>query len=187
MLERKQTWRSMSLLNVTGVSLHIEPGILEKVLIRRYGSPVLCIRGGLAAKSWNAYKQRDEAVLYVGMKWQGILGAHYSSLKEIYGNTFGGFLVGDSLRTALLTDREVWALWNIEELRALPAVKHAQVLNPAIDYFMDAANVWYYGHCAGELWEYDTEFDELNCLGPIASSIEELIDQWTVAGQFDRE
>jgi hypothetical protein len=160
-------------------------GLLEKVLMRRFGQPVLCIDEGLAAKSWDGKPPNEQALLYVGMKWHGLLGARYASLREIYGNAFGGYLLKNSLKVAVLVPREVYGLWNIDELRMLPAVQHAQVLDPAIDYFMDAANVWYYGHKAGELWVYDTTFDELDCPGPIEPALEELMEQWDAAGQPD--
>ena len=160
-------------------------GILERVLIRRYGQPRLCIADGLIAKSWNSEPPHEHALLYVGMKWQGYLGARFASLKEIYGDALGGYLHKNALKVASLLPRDIYGIWNIDELRSLPAVQHALILDPAIDYFMDAANVWYYGHKAGELWVYDTTFDELDCLGPIEPAIEELIEQWIVAGQPD--
>jgi hypothetical protein len=48
---------------------------------------------------------------------------------------------------------------------------------------MGASNVWYYGVKRGELYVFDTAYDELDSLGPIEPALEELVDQWEAAGQ----
>jgi hypothetical protein len=131
----------------------------------------------MAARVWNTNRPEDEAVLYVGMEWRGILGIRFASLKEIYGDAFGGFLVGDSLRAALLAATKVWALWNIDDFRIQPEVQQALVKDPAIDYFMDASNVYFYGIKAGQLYVFDAETDELDCLGPVEQALETLMDE----------
>ncbi len=117
------------------------------------------------------------------MKWEGRLGTRFAGLKGIYGNAFGGFLVGNSLKIAVLLPRKVWGLWRIDELQMLRPVRIALAIDPAIDFFMDAANVWYYGHKEGELYVFDAETDELDSLGPIEPALDSLIDQWEEAGQ----
>jgi len=131
----------------------------------------------MAAKCWNTHQPEDEAVLYVGMQWRGILGARFASLKEIYGDSFGGFLMGDSLRAALLFPKKVYALWNIDDFRMQPEVQHAQAMDPGIDFFMDSYNVWYYGVKAGSLYVFDAETDELDWLGPIEHALRSRLDE----------
>ncbi len=81
----------------------------------------------------------------------------------------------------MLLPGSFYELWNIDELRGLPAVQHAQTKDPAIDYFMEAYNVYYYGLKAGELYVFDAETDELDSLGPVESALETLIDEFESA------
>jgi hypothetical protein len=161
----------------------MKPGHLEKMLVRRYGQPVSCVRDGMVTRRWNTGHPDREAILYVGMKWSGIPGTRFASLREIYGDAFGGFLIGDTLRAALLTPRKVYALWNINDLRMQPEVQNALVRDPAIDFFMDAYNVYFYGLKRGQLYVFDAEMDELDSLGPIEPALETLMDQWEEAGR----
>lgn len=150
-------------------------GLLERILTRRYGSPHACIRDRMPARYWNTGQPDHEALLYVGMKWHGILGARFAALREIYGDAFGGFLNGDSLRAALLCSTQVYALWNIDDLQMQPEVQRALTKDPGIDFFMDAYNVWFYGIKKGELYVFDAEYDELDSLGPIEPALERLL------------
>jgi hypothetical protein len=152
-------------------------GLLERVLTRRYGRPTLSIRDGMAARCWNTDQPENESVLYVGMQWRGFLGARFAPLKEIYGDAYGGFLMGDSLRAALLCPRKVYALWNIDEFRMQPEVEHALVKKPGIHFFMDAYNLWYYGVRDGTLYVFDAETDELDSLGPVEQALETRLDE----------
>lgn len=162
-------------------------GILETVLVRRYGQPELSVGDSLAIWRWNTRRPHDECILYLGMKWRGQFGHRFASLKEIYGEAFGGFLIGDSLKVAVLLPRKIYGLWRIDELQMLPPVKRALQLDPSIEFFMDAANVWYYGHKAGELYVFDAETDELDSLGPVEPAFEALMDQWEDAGSNIQE
>ena len=47
----------------------------------------------------------------------------------------------------------------------------------AIDFFMDAYNVYFYGIKRGELYVFDAETDELDSLGPIESALETVMDE----------
>jgi hypothetical protein len=174
----------MAMTETSGIKkMHI--GILERVLTRRYGPPAHCIRDGMAAKGWNNDQPSDESLLYLGMKWQGLPGNRFASLKEIYGNSYGGFIIGDSLRTALLTPREVFALWNMDDFRHHPAVQYAISRDPAIDFFMDQNNIWFYGVKKSQLYVFDSEFDELDCLGPVEQALETVIDELEAARRDD--
>ena len=47
-----------------------------------------------------------------------------------------------------------------------------------VDYFMDAANVWFYGHKDGRLFVYDAETDELDDLGELDTGLAQVIEGW---------
>ena len=161
----------------------MKTGILERMLIRRYGEPIVAILRGHHAHCWNPDEWDYATVLYMGMKWEGLLGLRFGSLKEIYGNAFGGYLIKNDLRAAALHSRAVSGVWNIDNLRMQPEVQHALVRDPTIDYFMEASNVWFYGIKAGDLYVFDSEMDELDSLGPIEPALEILMDEWEAAGQ----
>lgn len=156
----------------------MKEGLLERILTRRYGQPITRIEDGLIRRCWNLGDFYHSAVLYPGMKWNSLAGLRFAALKDIYGDAFGGYLVKNTFKVSVLIPREVWGLWNIDELRSLPAVEYALTLDPAIDYFMDEDNVLYYGVKKGELWVFDNEYDELDCLGPIEQALEKLLDDF---------
>ena len=68
-------------------------GLLERILVRRYGQPNLIISDGMIAKSWTTPYPEDESLLYMGMKWKGELGARFGSLQDIYGDACGRLFV----------------------------------------------------------------------------------------------
>ncbi len=156
----------------------MKTGILETILRRRYGRPVVGIRRGLHARCWNQDQFDYSTVLYIGMKWKGAEAARFATLKDLYGDALGGFLIKNTLRIAVLVPREIYGVWNIDELRALPQVQHAITLDPAVDYFMDEHNVLFYGVKRGDLYVFDSETDELDCLGPVEPALEAILANW---------
>jgi hypothetical protein len=164
----------------------MKAGLLERILTRRHGQPVTSLKDGLVARTWNTGHPDEEAVLYVGMEWSGILGIRFASLGEVYGDAFGGFIVGDSLRAALLLPDKVYALWSIEDLRIQPEVQQALLMDPTIDYFMDRHNVLFYGIKGGQLYVFDAETDELDSLGLVEPALEALMDELESARQYVR-
>ncbi len=117
------------------------------------------------------------------MKWGSRLGTRFASLKKIYGDAFGGFLIKNLLKVTMLLPRKIYGVWSMGDFQMLPPGRKALAIDPAIDFFMDAANIEYYGHKAGELYVYDTTAGELDCLGPIERALETLMDQWEEAGR----
>jgi hypothetical protein len=164
----------------------MKPGLLEKILIRRHGQPMPCVRDGMVARCWNSGDPDNEALLYVGMKWHGRTGLRFGSLRDIYGDSFGGILIKNILKAAILAPRELFAVWNIDELRMRPSVQHALARDPTIDFFMDAYNVYFYGIKRGQLYVFDAEMDELDCLGPVEPALETVIDELESAWKDDR-
>jgi hypothetical protein len=152
-------------------------GLLERILTRRYGQPTVTKDQGLPARCWNLDDPDYTGVLYVGMKWADPTVSRFSSLKEIYGDVFGGYLIKNTLKVALLLPKKVWGLWNIDELRVQPQVQYALARDPAVDYFMDEYMVLFYGIKGGQLYVFDAETDELDSLGPIEPALETLMDE----------
>jgi len=160
----------------------MKTGLLEKVLVRRYGLPTKCTRRGLEALCWNPDDFDFASVLYVGMKWDAKLKKRYASLESIYQDALGGFLVKNLLRVAVLTPQKIYGLWHVDDLQMLPPVRRAAEMDPSIVFFMDSANVWFYGHKDGELYVFDSDGDDLASLGPIQQALETLIGEWGATG-----
>ncbi len=159
----------------------MEQGILERVLTRRYGRPVTSVNEGLNALCWNPDEFDYASMLYLPMNWNGRLGTRFASLKEIYGEAMGGFLIKNCLIVAVLVPRDIWGLERIDELQMRPAVRRALQIDPDIVFFMNASGVWYYGYKQGDLYVFDSEFDELDSLGPIEPALQTLMDEWEAA------
>jgi hypothetical protein len=155
----------------------MKTGLLEKILIRRYGQPVRTTRRDLPAFCWNPDEFDYATVLYVGMEWNRTLAQRFGSLKEIYGNAFGGFLIKNALKVAMLPPHTVYGLWNIGEFRMQPEVQHALAMDPGIDFFMDRYMILFYGIKKGDLYVFDSETDELDSLGPIEPALETVLDE----------
>ena len=156
----------------------MEAGLLEKILRRRYGQPVVGIRRGLHARCWNPDEFDYSTVLYIGMEWSGAASARFASLQGIYGDSLGGFLIKNTIKIAALVPRDIYGVWNIDELRALPQLQHAIALDPDVDYFMDEHNVLFYGAKRGDLYVFDSQTDELDCLGPVEQALETVLADW---------
>ena len=92
----------------------------------------------------------------------------------------------NTLKVAVIPDHEIYGLWNMSDLRELPAVQHALARDPAVEYFMDSDNVWYYGIKKGELYVFDAEFDELDSLGPVEPALHTLMEEWETARRDNR-
>jgi hypothetical protein len=158
-------------------------GIVEQVLRNRYGEPIVITSTESVEYRWNTNVEADSSTLYKRVEPCGELQERFWRLRSFYGDAVGGFLVGDSLKVSTLDERKVFGLHYIDELLARPEVRHANSLDPDICFFMDASNVWFYGIKESQLYVYDAEFEELDCLGDMQSSLEELIDQWEKADE----
>lgn len=50
-------------------------------------------------------------------------------------------------------------------------------MDPAIEYFMEENNRLFYGVKRAELYVYDDEYDDIECLGPIEPAIQTVFDE----------
>jgi len=155
-------------------------GLLESVLTTRYGQPQTRRVGGLTERHWSAGPGQD-SVLYYSTDWSCAPASEFIGHRALYGESRGGSLVGNSLKVALACGPDVFGLSSIAELNRRQEIGRAVALDPGVMFFMDAANVWFYGHKASELYVYDGETGELDCLGPLESAIVQLISEWEVA------
>lgn len=114
----------------------------------------------------------------MGMDWSLRDEDFISAYKELYGESFAGFIMRDSLKVANLKSETIWGLSTIEDLHCEPEVCQASRMDPEIRFFLDATNVWFYGHKHGHLWVFDAETEELDDLGELEEALGTLILEW---------
>ncbi len=154
-------------------------GILESMLTRLYGKPKVIQSTPFIECRWNETDEPRRCVLYKPVVWDAELERRLGVLKPVYGDAVGGSILRGALRISMLRGPKVWGLYQIDELqtqlRDIPLIDH----RPSIQFFMDSANVWYYGVRDALLYVYDTEEPEvLDALGLIEPELERLILQW---------
>jgi hypothetical protein len=155
-------------------------GTVEIVLTKRYGAPRVVPSPPFTEYRWNNGNNVNESVLYKSLTWDKDLSKRWGALESIYGDSLGGFLVGvpSSLKLAMMRGPEIFGLYSIDQLQARPEIRRAKTLDPAICFFMDAANVWFYGSKGKQLFVFDSETDELDSLGPFANGLDQLLAEW---------
>jgi len=116
----------------------METGLLERILTRRCGAPTIRTEKGLPARCWNLHDPDNASALYVGMTWTEPWSSRYADLRGIYGDAYGGYLIKNTLKAALLMSREVWGIWNIDEFRMQPQVERALAKDPHVQYCISA-------------------------------------------------
>lgn len=153
-------------------------GIIETILTRLCGSPTVEPGEKLDQYRWNTGSDAGESVLYKHTRESDIPAVDTPTvLRQIYGDAIGGSLVGGTVKVAVVVG-SVFGLYALDELQAQPEVVRALRKDARITFFMDAANVWYYGVKGSDLVVYDAETDELDDLGIVETEIERLVRQW---------
>ena len=163
-----------------------ELGILERILMRRYGHPDETYEAGMLRKIWKAGTP-SFSDLYYSADWTKPPASDFRVHQPIYGTSCGGTLVGDSVKVSMPSFKKVFGVGHLHTFVERPEVQRALELDPELAFFMDASGVQYYGHKEGRLFEYDAAFDELNDLGPIESAIEEIVERWEAACPTEEE
>ena len=153
-------------------------GIIESVLIDRFGQPETTQSARGMEYRWDCGSRRRKCTLYGPNPWDDELQVAFGHLKTLYGNALGGLLLSDALKIALLRGPSRFGLYTIEELQCQPEVERAHRRDPDVQFFMDSANVWYYGLKGDVLLVYDSETDELDALGPVSSAFSEVLMQF---------
>jgi|SRR2546422_6587070 len=157
-------------------------GLLGAILTRRYGEPELAVRHNLRTRVWNSRSETDSSELYLGMKWVHRNLQKYGAYRTMYGDAFGGPLIGGALKVATLAGVRVYGTYQIEELQDHVNVRSALQMDPELRFFMDAANVWYYAVKGDELYCFDSELEELYERGPLEKEVTRLLAEWEEAG-----
>lgn len=116
--------------------------------------------------------------LFGHASWEEPPASHFPILRKVYGSSSGGTLLGGALKMATLGNERVFSHYSIEELAEVPAVVEARALDPMVIYFMDAANVWFYGIKGDNLYSYDTDTGELDDEGAIGDALIDILRQW---------
>ena len=147
-------------------------GIIEAVLTHRYGPARIVDDGPYIERRWLESDEHSTSVLYQdpNFLWDATTSRDLDVLKPIYGDALGGFLLHASLKVATLGTHEFWGLYTIRALQEQVSLCHTERFEPGICFFMDAANVWFYGVKNGVLWCYDAAFDELYEVADVATA-----------------
>ena len=155
-------------------------GIIESVLTRRYGPPRIADDGPYTERRWLEGSERSTSVLYQApnLLWDATTSGDLDVLKPIYGDALGGFLLGGSLKAATRGSHEFYGLYTIATLQEQMKLYLTERFEPGISFFMDAANVWFYGVKREVLWCYDSTFDELYEVADVATALDELLKSW---------
>ena len=155
--------------------------MIHDILTQRYGKPVVVEAAGFLEHRWKMGDEATECALLFSTRETTLLPDYHGELSHIYGKSVGGFLVGDSLKIATLTNQEAYGLYSIKVLQEQPEVQAALAIDPEVRFFMDAANTWFYGEKEGRLYVFDRETGELDELGECDQVIERLLDEWLAA------
>jgi hypothetical protein len=161
-------------------------GIIEHILIRRYGPAEAVVSPSGVDAYWRRGESSLNCHLYGELVWSEDLRQSFGTLEVIYGNKRGGFLMHDWFRIATLVGPPVFGLYEIRALQSTPEVRRANQLDPDICFFMDSANVSYYGVRDGILCCYDTDPADLYSLGPIRQALESLLEEFELSLADDK-
>lgn len=156
-------------------------GLVEEVLRERYGVPQVISGATLVEYRWREEREPRRCVLYKLAAATSVSETTPLFLQRVYGDFIGGSLLQGSMKLAVVAGPTIYGLYSLSRLRAQPEVRHARQLDPSIEFFMDAANVWYYGLKGDELYVYDAPNGELYARGPVGSALVALLQEWEEA------
>jgi hypothetical protein len=153
-------------------------GLIENILVARYGSPEIRTERGLTERSWQPDGDTRTTVLHFPAVWSCLPASAFLVHQPLYGDCCGGTLIGGALKLATICSHEIFGLYTMPELMQQPSIIRARQLDPNVAFFADAANIWFYGHKRGMLFVYDAETDELDELGALTLALEQVIGEW---------
>ena len=164
-------WRAGGRLIVHGVL--IEGAMIYEILQDKFGAPKNVFRDGLEWSVWN----EDQEDLKCELLRTGNLCA-MPSLERIYARHCGGSVFGHWGRLATTGTNKLYGLYRLDDLNELPHLAEIRRRRPSLYFFMDAANVWYYGVDGDELFVFDYETEEFDSLGELSAGLRAVIDEW---------
>ncbi len=157
-------------------------GILESLLTRLYGKPNVVHSKPFIEYRWNEADEPRHCTLYKPLQWDVELERRFGQVKVIYGDAVGASILCGGLNVSMLRGPRIFGLYPMEEFQRHPNVLRALDYEPGICFFMNTANVCYYGAKDGQLYVYDIEDpDRVDVLGDIESEFELLIREWEAA------
>lgn len=156
-------------------------GVVASVLTNLFGPPVPepgPDTDSLAWFTWHANDPNNRSRLYVRTRSTPPSADLPDDLLACYGDFGGGSLIGTSMKMAAIDGRDVYGLYRIEELAAQPELREVHIARPDLCFFLDAANVWFYGVERGGLVAFDAELEEITELGEPATAFPGLLAEW---------
>jgi hypothetical protein len=156
-------------------------GIIEQVLRERYGEPHVVPGTAVVEYRWNEERESLRCVLYKLAEASPGSDPQPLALRRMYGDAIGGSLLLGSLKLATIQCPSMYGLYLLRELHVQPEVGDAKRIDSAIEFFMDAGNVWFYGLKDDDLYVYDAGAGELDRLGSAKEALSALLDEWEQA------
>jgi hypothetical protein len=155
--------------------------VLYSLLCRIFGNPNTADLEEFIEFTWNNHGDNMLCILYKKHDAYIVNDAIPLVLQTVYGDFVGGMLLRGVLKVAFVAPVSVYGFYAIGELNRQPEVTRASLLDSEVLYFMDSANIWFYGIKNESLYCYDSDTDELEQLGPIESSFEQVFMDWIIA------
>jgi hypothetical protein len=150
-------------------------GIVEQALSERFGPGTEeDQRENLAICRWLPKDDpRTNRLFYSSTKSLFI-----PALVPIYGRAHAGILAGRALKLSALGPPVPFGVPELESYLHAPELAEVLSETSGITFFMDAANVYFYGMLNGEVIEYDAETAESDSLGPPDRAVPDIMDRW---------
>jgi len=153
-------------------------GIIEQYLCNRLGHWVEEVeQGELVMRRWLPKEDPMTSRLF----YKSPEGVAVPALQRVYGSAHAGILAGRALKLAAFGPPVPFGVPEAVGYRRAPELANVFETSRNLVFFMDAANVYFYGMSDGMVVQYDAETDELDDSGPPESAIPTIIDSWLEA------
>ena len=167
-------------------------GTFFRILQERYGEPMREVGSDRLRKlmkgnvdvtigecCWNL-DNKKKSVLYTGGEKSKELEVP-SEVAGLYGEFIGGTLLSSSVKIALRRQCNMFHLYTLPQLhnRISSDFNHESMAD--IFFFMEAANIYYYGIRQGEIFVFDAETLDLDSIGPVDNAINQILEEWESA------
>jgi hypothetical protein len=150
-------------------------GIIEQYLCDRLGHWVEEVeQGGLVVRRWLPKEHPMTSRLFYNSPGGPVVPA----LQRVYGSAHAGILAGRALKLAAFGPPVPFGVPEAAGYRRAPELVNVFESSGNLVFFMDAANVYFYGMSNGMVVEYDAETGELDDSGEPESAVPAIIDSW---------
>jgi hypothetical protein len=150
-------------------------GIVEWYLSDRLG-PWVEEAGpnGLIVRRWRAKEDPMTSRLFYG----SAEGAVAPALRPVYGSAHAGIIAGRALKLAAFGPPVPFGVPEAGGYHQAPELAGVLAARDDLVFFMDAANVYFYGISDDTVVEYDAETGELDNSGPPETAVPAIIGSW---------